>query len=91
VASHSGREIKAETREKMFEADKAKAGERQPGLLPRILPVESKVEPISISNYEYIKSGVWQCPQSPTGAHYWIIRDEWMWCKHCGQKRRVKR
>jgi hypothetical protein len=85
------REIKAEARGKMSEADKAKAGERQLGLLPRILPVESKVEPISSSHYEYIKSGVWQCPQSTTGAHYWIIRDEWMRCKHCGQKRRVKR
>jgi hypothetical protein len=85
------REISRENREEMCEAGKAKAGERQLGLLPRILPVESKVEPISSSHYEYIKSGVWQCPQSPTGAHYWIIRDEWMRCKHCGQKRRVKR
>jgi hypothetical protein len=86
-----GREISGENRGEIPEAGKAKAGEKQPGLLPHILPVESKVEPTSSSHYEYIKSGGWKCPKSPTGAHYWTIRDEWMRCKHCAQKRRAKR
>jgi len=38
---------------------------------------------------KYIKSGVWQCPLSPTGAHHSIIRDGMMWCMYCGEERRV--
>ncbi|MBA7582178.1 hypothetical protein ES708_24098 [subsurface metagenome] len=38
----------------------------------------------------YLKSGVWKCSKSPTGAHYWIIRGEMMRCKYCGEERQVQ-
>jgi hypothetical protein len=34
-------------------------------------------------NREYIESNRWKCNQSPSGAHYWIIRSQEMTCKYC--------
>ena len=36
----------------------------------------------------YIKSGLWRCSESPTGAHYWIITDK-MRCKYCDEERQL--
>jgi len=35
---------------------------------------------------DYIKSGVWKCSQSPTGAHHSIITGGVMKCKYCGKE-----
>jgi len=45
---------------------------------------------MSPEDRNYIKSGVWQCPLSPTGAHHSIIRGEMMWCMYCGEERRIE-
>jgi len=45
---------------------------------------------MSPGDRKYIKSGVWQCLWSPTGAHHWIIRDGMMWCVYCGEERGIE-
>ncbi len=45
-------------------------------------------------NYdEYVKSGVWKCEKSPTGAHFWTVgpgeHDQTrMHCTYCGKVKR---
>jgi len=48
------------------------------------------------SDEEYIKSEVWKCNQSPTGAHYWIqltqtlelYKSGYFTCKYCHDVRK---
>ena len=43
---------------------------------------------------QYIESEVWQCCDSPTGAHYWVAEIEHnslFTCKWCGEDRKFKR
>jgi hypothetical protein len=40
-------------------------------------------------NKEYIDSGVWKCGKSPSGAHHWIISQDYMICKYCNDNRQV--
>lgn len=37
---------------------------------------------------DYIESGCWKCPNSPTGAHHWVLHDIFWVCKYCGDVRR---
>lgn len=32
---------------------------------------------------DYIASGSWKCPESPTGAHYWAGSDGVLTCRYC--------
>ena len=53
-------------------------------------------EPTTISpEYaRYLRSGVWKCDKSPTGAHHWIevkadgVAAGTFVCKHCWDNRR---
>ena len=38
---------------------------------------------------EYLKNKHWKCRDSPSGAHYWIIDDNYMVCKYCGKINKV--
>ncbi len=42
-----------------------------------------------VSNKEYFDSLRWKCDMSPSGAHYWIIKDEQMTCKYCRKSRQI--
>jgi len=85
-----GREISRENGRKMAESDQAKVEARQARLLSRNPVVTGDARGTSIVYNRYLKSGVWQCPQSPSGAHHWIINDGRMRCKHCQQERVVE-
>jgi len=47
---------------------------------------------IGMTDKEYLKSGVWKCSSSPTGAHHWMQMTEserlrtrgYFRCKYCG-------
>lgn len=52
--------------------------------------------PTRISNGDaaYIRSGIWKCEPSPTGAHHWIEvekRNDAFTCKYCGGNVRFPR
>ena len=42
-------------------------------------------KPIGLSEKEYLASGAWKCPESPTGAHWWNCNVEPSICKICGK------
>lgn len=39
----------------------------------------------------YIDSGIWKCPDSPTGAHQLLVKGLTGVCQICGHKRSYKR
>jgi len=41
------------------------------------------------TNKEYIDPGRWKCEKSPSGAHYWIISQDQVSCKHCAENRQI--
>ena len=40
---------------------------------------------MGLSEKEYLASGNWKCPGSPTGAHQWNCNIEPAVCKVCGK------
>lgn len=38
---------------------------------------------------DYVKSKSWKCKQSPSGAHYWIVKEWNMKCKYCNSHKRI--
>lgn len=44
-----------------------------------------------LNDKDYFKSGIWKCPDSPTGAHHWVHmeqteklrNDGYFQCKYC--------
>ncbi|MDO8578651.1 MAG: hypothetical protein Q7R50_05670 [Dehalococcoidales bacterium] len=38
---------------------------------------------------EYLDSGDWKCPESPTGAHWWDCNVKPSVCKICGKVNKV--
>ena len=45
-----------------------------------------------ISPYDnYLESGVWKCPDSPTKAHYWIVGATKMQCKYCHSEKGIEK
>ena len=38
-----------------------------------------------VNEKEYVASGDWKCPESPTGAHWWNCNVEPPVCKICGK------
>lgn len=41
------------------------------------------------TNKDYLESGRWKCDKSPGGAHYWIVSQDHMTCRHCAENRKV--
>lgn len=37
---------------------------------------------------EYVANETWKCPKSPSGAHYWTIKNK-QECKYCGEKKQI--
>jgi hypothetical protein len=42
-------------------------------------------KPIGVTEKEYLASGEWKCPNSPTGAHWWNCNVEPLVCKICNK------
>ena len=42
-------------------------------------------KPVGVTEKEYLASGDWKCPDSPTGAHWWNCNLEPSVCKVCGK------
>ena len=45
-------------------------------------------KPIGVTEKEYLTSGDWKCPKSPTGAHWWNCNVDPPVCKICGKDKR---
>jgi hypothetical protein len=45
----------------------------------------SMKKPVGVSEKEYLASGDWKCPDSPTGAHWWNCNVQPSVCKVCGK------
>jgi len=39
---------------------------------------------IDLEHKNYVRGKHWKCPDSPTGAHHWLIDDASMRCRWCG-------
>lgn len=52
------------------------------------------VKSVAQRDSDYMKSGRWKCPKSPTGAHYWIeakvkrVEPGTFVCKYCWEVRK---
>ncbi len=46
------------------------------------MPVNSR-KPLGLMEKEYIASGEWKCPDSPTGGHWWNCNVHPIVCKIC--------
>ena len=42
-------------------------------------------KPVGVTEKEYLASGDWKCPASPTGAHWWNCNVAPSVCKVCGK------
>jgi hypothetical protein len=51
--------------------------------------VKERLINLTAKNKEYFNSGGWKCDKSPGGAHYWIVSEGHMTCKHCMENRLV--